>query len=377
MEAGASLAPRIDSYLEGICEKLQITSTQHQLAETRYLAIANWLNAEGSALAIFRPIIFPQGSLRIGTTVRPLKQKEFDLDFVCELAVDWWRFSTPMELLDLLERRIRDHKLYREMCERKNRCIRVFYADDFYMDILPACPDKQVGGTCLLVPDCEARDWKASNPKGYADWFENQARKEIITLKRGIEPIPEQESADEKPPLKLAVQLLKRGRDILFAKKPENAPISIVLTTLAADHYGKESSVNVALMNILGGIAARIKALPPGDRIVVCNPSNDDEDLSERWEHDREAWESFVDFIETFHRQWQALNQQRGIDAIAGVLERLFGEEPIKTVVREAALAVQAKREMGALAVARSSGIIVGSSAPDSTRIRPNTFYGD
>lgn len=377
MDTGVSLVPRINSYLESICEKLQITSTQYELAEARYLAVANWLNAEGSQLAIFRPVIFPQGSLRIGTTVRPLKRKEFDLDFVCELAADSCQFRTPMELLDLLEMRIKEHKLYREMCDRKNRCIRIYYADDFYMDILPACPDKQAGGTCLLVPDCEAHEWKPSNPRGYAAWFEDQARKEIVTLKHGIEPIPDQEDTDEKSSLKLAVQLLKRGRDIFFTQEPENAPVSIVLTTLAADHYGKESSVNVALMNILGGIVARIKALAPGDRIVVCNPSNLDEDLSERWEHNREAWRAFVGFIEVFHRQWVSLNQQRGIDAIAGVLETLFGEEPIKSVVKEAALAMQAKREAGALAVAKSSGVIMGSGVSTSTRIRPNIFYGD
>jgi hypothetical protein len=377
METGASLAPRIDTYLEGICEKLQITPTQYESAEERYLAVANWLNAEGSRLLVFRPVIFPQGSLRIGTTVRPLKRKEFDLDFVCEFDVDWRRFRNPVDLLDLLEGRIRDHKLYREMCERKNRCIRIYYADDFYMDILPACPDKEAGGTCLLVPDCEARDWKASNPKGYAEWFEARARREMVALKRSVEPIPDQESADEKPPFKLAVQLLKRCRDIFFAENPENAPISIVLTTLAASHYSQERSVNVALMNILSGIVAEINALPPGGRIVVCNPSNRDEDLSERWDNNREAWQAFVGFIQTFHRQWQALNQQHGIDAIAGVLEKLFGEEPTKTVIKEAASAMQAQREAGKLSVAKSSGIIVGSSTSDSTRIRPNTFYGE
>ncbi len=377
MEIGVSLAPQIDGYLEGICEKLQISPSKHKLAEERYLAVAGWLNAEGSQLAIYRPSIFPQGSLRIGTTVKLLRRKEFDLDFVCELNADCRQFSNPVSLLDLLERRIRDHKLYREMCERKNRCVRIYYADDFYMDILPACPDKEAGGTCLLVPDREAHGWKASNPKGYAEWFESKARKKKVVIKRGIEPIPDQEDTDEKPILKLAVQLLKRGRDIMFAKDPENAPISIVLTTLAATHYGMESSVNLAIINILRRVTAEIQSLPRGGRIVVCNPSNAGEDLSERWKDNREAWQAFVNFIGVFQQQWQALNQQRGIDAIAGALEKLFGEEPTKTVVKEAALAVQAKRQAGALSVAKSSGIIVDRGAPDSTRIRSNTFYGD
>ncbi len=377
MDNGVSLAPQIDSYLKGICEKLQIRPSQHERAEERYHTVGGWLNAEGSQLAIYQPVIFPQGSLRIGTTVRPLRQNEFDLDFVCELNADWRRFRNPIGLLDLLEQRIRDHKLYGAMCERKNRCIRIYYADDFYMDILPACPDSEAGGTCLLVPDCEARDWKGSNPKGYAEWFESRAQKKAVAFKRGIEPIPNQESADEKPPLKLAVQLLKRARDIMFAKDLENAPISIVLTTMAANHYRLESSVNMAIANVLSGIMTEIKAFSPGGRIVVCNPSNSDEDLSERWENNREAWQAFVSFINTFYQQWQVLNQKRGIDAIADVLEKLFGEEPTKTVVKEAALATQAKRVAGTLSVAKSSGIIVSSGTSEATRIRSNTFYGD
>lgn len=162
----------------------------------------------------------------------------------------------------------------------------------------------------------------------------------------------------------------------MFAKDLENAPISIVLTTMAANHYRLESSVNMAITNVLSGIMADIKALSPGGRIVVCNPSNSDEDLSERWENNREAWQAFVSFINTFHQQWQVLNQKRGIDAIADILEKLFGEEPTKTVVKEAALATQAKRVAGTLSVAKSSGIIVSGGTSDATRIRSNTFYG-
>ncbi|CAN5651536.1 hypothetical protein BH20ACI3_BH20ACI3_28170 [soil metagenome] len=105
------------------------------------------------------------------------------------------------------------------------------------MDILPACPDPEAGGTCILVPDREARSWKASNPKGHAAWFEAQAQVTAHTIKRYVEPVPTQEDADEKPPLKLATQLLKRRRDIMFLDDWDNAPISIVLTTLAAQHY--------------------------------------------------------------------------------------------------------------------------------------------
>jgi hypothetical protein len=48
-------------------------------------------------------------------------------------------------------------------------------------------------------------------------------------------PVPAQEAVHEKEPLQLAVQLLKRWRDLAFAEECL-APISVVLTTFVKDH---------------------------------------------------------------------------------------------------------------------------------------------
>lgn len=159
---------QLDDLLERICVKLQITPTQHELAEERYNAIGSWLEVPGTPLAAAKPIIYSQGSLRIGTTVRPLAHEEYDLDLVCQLQIDLQRVKNPVVLLDAVEQRLKQHDTYKNMLERKNRCIRVKYANEFHLDILPACPDLTSGNGCVMVPDREAKEWKASNPKGYA-----------------------------------------------------------------------------------------------------------------------------------------------------------------------------------------------------------------
>jgi len=73
---------QLDDLLDRIGKKLQISPTQHQLAEERYKSIGRWLEADGSLLAPFNPVIYSQGSLRIGTTVRPRGRQEYDLDLV-------------------------------------------------------------------------------------------------------------------------------------------------------------------------------------------------------------------------------------------------------------------------------------------------------
>jgi len=161
-----SFDTQLDDLLERICVALELSRTQHKTAEGRYGAIGEWLSVPGSSLARFRPEIYPQGSLRIGTTVKPLARLEYDLDLVCELALDWQRIRNPVAVLDGVEQRLREHDTYRRMVERKNRCIRINYANEFHLDVLPACPHPGDGTDRVVVPDRKAQAWTASNPKG-------------------------------------------------------------------------------------------------------------------------------------------------------------------------------------------------------------------
>lgn len=368
-----SFSTQLDDLLARICGKLQITPTQYRMAETRYRAIGEWLAADGSQLAIYKPQIYSQGSLRIGTTVKPLLTQEYDLDLVCEIKASHLLFPNPIELLNLVEARLRQHDTYKVMLERKNRCIRVNYANEFHLDILPACPDLTSGLTCVVVPDRTALCWKHSNPRGYARWFDGVAEDIQVKAIRLAEPLPDQVAAEDMVVLKLTAQLLKRWRDLAFARNLDVAPISIVLTTLAGHFYRRQDSVNEALTSILEGI---VSAIPVTGRLKVCNPSNAKEDLSERWDRHPEAYQAFVKGITDFAMQWRKVNAQRGIPQIFSFLEQLFGESLAKNVIGEQAQFIEAERKAGRLAVTASSGAIVSAGTLNSTPIRHNTFYG-
>jgi Second Messenger Oligonucleotide or Dinucleotide Synthetase domain len=368
-----SFSTQLDDLLARICAKLQISPTQFRLAETRYHTIGDWLAADGSQLAIYKPAIYSQGSLRIGTTVKPLVAQEYDLDLVCEIKTSHLLFPNPVDLLNLVEARLRQHETYKHMLERKNRCIRVNYAKEFHLDILPACPDPASGATCVVVPDRSARCWKHSNPRGYARWFDGVAEEIQVKAIRFAEPLPDQVAAEDMVVLKLTVQLLKRWRDLAFAHNLDVAPISTVLTTLAGNFYRRQDSVNDALTGILEGI---VSSIPAQGRLQVCNPSNPKEDLSERWDRHPEAYHAFVSGITQFAAQWRKLNAQRGIAQIASFLEQLFGESLAKNVIGEQAQFMEAERKAGRLAVAAAAGGIVSAGTPNSTPIRRNTFYG-
>ena len=362
----------LDDILIRICMALQLTPTQYRAAETHYHAVARWLAEPESPLARIPLDIYPQGSLRIGTTVRPWWKDEYDLDLVLQL--DLHSSVEPMALLDVVQQRLTAHDTYAPMVERKNRCIRLNFAKQFHLDILPARPDPRLGGTHVLVPDCAAQSWKASNPKGYAGWFEARGALAIALTetRAAVEPLPVPEEARDKNALQLAVQLLKRWRDLRFLRRPESAPISIVLTTLAATYYAGEPDPFQALRSIVRGINA---AVPTVGRLIVCNPANPFEDLSERWDTEPEAYRAFVDAMRELDGKLRELESSRGLPEYTRQLEGLFGEVVARGAVARHAQDIELARRASALRVTRS-GALTTAPAVATVALRQNHFYG-
>lgn len=367
----ASRTEQLDDLLALTCEELQLPPSWHDSADQHYHAVCDWLEAEGSPLRRLRPLMYPQGSFRIGTTVPPVGRAEYDLDFVCELAADY-RLITPVGLLDLVESRLRQHGTYRTMIERLKRCIRLTYAGKFHMDILPACPEIARVATAVRIPDRKLLAWLPSDPKGFAAWFESRSRLVLITLSRKAEPIPDQETAAEKTPLQRSVQLLKRWRDLCYQRDPDRAPRSIVVTTLAGHAYQGESSTSGALTAVIDGILRVVdgRVDPP----EVRNPANQGELLSEQWLQDPTSFRLFVGNLRRLKQRWEQAQLASG-PAHAAILEELFGEQT-KHAFRRQTERVNEARASGLLRTVTGTGIL-STATHRSVPVKRNTFYGD
>jgi hypothetical protein len=267
------------------------------------------------------------------------------------------------------------------MVTKKNRCVRIEYKDEFWLDILPACRDDYNGGTCIQVPDRDKRHWKPSNPIAYAEWFKNASRRVLVKFSDSrrkltvadatVEPLPALQETEEKTMLQLVVQLLKRWRDVHYAES-EYPPISVVLTTLAADLYAGEQSISAALLRVLDGIVARLDAAhAQARRLHVPNPVHLREDFSERWDSCRGAYLAFNDGIRKFAAFWREICQSQGNPG--RLAKSVFGQVIDDAILREAR-AMQADRSKSLLGIS-STGRIVPASAAVAPMIR-NTNHG-
>ncbi|AEH52418.1 nucleotidyltransferase domain-containing protein [Heyndrickxia coagulans] len=366
----------LDDLLQRIGTKLQIGKTQRKLAEDRYNAVGIWLSKDDDFFNNAKIEIYPQGSLSIGTTVKPLSKQEYDLDLVCQINENW-QGKDPLQLLNSIEKRLRENEIYDKMIERKNRCIRLNYANEFHMDILPAHPLDHSTSTNVKVPDRKAKNWKDSNPKGFSQWFNEQALQyntKLFEIRAGIEPLPSEDNVERKPPLKRAVQLIKRYRDIYFEKDPDSAPISIVLTTLACNFYSEQISVNESISHILNSILLNLPK--NGKRLKVTNPTNQNEDLSERWIGHPELYQKFVEFIRVFNKKWQGLQKKTGISEINEELKFMFGEKVATESLKDQTKLISDMRENEKLAVTHTGSFVAAASNKKPTTIKRNTFYG-
>jgi hypothetical protein len=366
-------ALQLDDLLYEICEELQLSRSRHQQVQERYESLTRVLESDESPFKFYRPLIYPQGSMRLGTTVHPLRGPH-DLDFVLQLSRSHHEIK-PMTLLFTLFNYLKGNGVYGSMVSLKNRCVRIEYANEFYMDILPACLNLEAGANCIKVPDRQLQEWKDSNPIGYAEWFTRKSQVALlkVIMARAV-PVPHPQSVQEKHPLQLVVQLFKRWRDIYYKNRQDVAPISIVLTTLAAKHYKGDDCINTALANIVNCICEEIAGAEAAhQRVWICNPANPREDLSERWSNDHAAYNAFTEGMRNLQRQWNlVLTKSVNINS---ELERLFGEEVRPAVVKQAKR-VQEARASKSLGV-RSSGIITGVGAIGALPMRPNTYHGE
>src|SRR5688572_10468889 len=80
---------QLTNLVESTAAALDIPDHVYEDATVKYEDVADWLTEEGSSLAAHAPDVFPQGSFRLGTVVRPISDEDqYDIDLICVLAID-------------------------------------------------------------------------------------------------------------------------------------------------------------------------------------------------------------------------------------------------------------------------------------------------
>ncbi|PCI10588.1 hypothetical protein COB72_03270 [bacterium] len=318
---------RLDEHLDDVAEVLRLDSTRRRTAETAAGELYEWVQSD-PGLQNLSPHLYPQGSFLIQTTVRPRDEgqdcDEFDLDMVIELREGWT--GTPDLLFELVWSRLRMHPIYGKYAIKKRRCVCIDFPGEFHMDVLPARPDlnrRSKGfATAIEVPDRKLSDWKESDPRAFAEWFEQRCKDRLSErfLKASMTPISE-DYGFGLDALRKSVQLTKRHRDVVF-NGDDDAPRSIVLTTLLADNYYGISSTYLALCDSIDRVIAWAESAHGVP--LVLNPVNEEENFAEAW--DDKSFAIFKEYMADFSAKLKLLDKMHGPVDIGKCLAGLFDE---------------------------------------------------
>lgn len=370
----ASANRELDDIIDFIGVNLQLTETQFKRAKRAYESLGEELLYSESEVAVYDPAVLHQGSMLYDTTVKPIRDVEYDLDLILLLQL---YHHSPLAVYDFVHEQLTNTS-YADRLTPKARCFRLKYAGQFHLDVIPAIPDAELGGTMWLIPDKELRIWRPSNPLGFAKWLEERASVRVfVEAKHYVKPLAAPVPAYKKQPLKLAIQLLKRWRDIAFQGREELAVSSIVLTTLAGHLYGGEEHPTDALTAILDGIYLEACNGP----IRLRNPANYKEWITDRWNDAPEAYEAFIDEVMDFRVRWHKLLDKGQFPRLVDDLKGLFGELPVSQAIKAYGASRREAREQNRLFMdSRTKNVVVkGTSAAvtGATKMKDHTFYGD
>ena len=344
-----------EELLEDLAASLQVPPSRYEAAERSYKSVGEWLHRDASSVRQADPKVYIQGSFRLGAAIRPASDNEdYDVDLVCELSLSKTQLSQA-QLKALLGEELKAYAEAHAMKdpEEGRRCWTQEYADgaQFHMDTLPALPDaahqrlllEQQGfsaewtDTAIAITDKEDKkfrqvteDWPHSNPKGYANWFHSrirevfEARRRALALeaRASVEDIPEYKV---RTPLQSAVQIFKRHRDMMFAERPDEKPISIILTTLAAHAYQQEASISGALYSILDRMDDFIDY--SAGIAWIANPTDLTENFADRWEKYPEREAAFYEWLEQARADFTAAAQALSRDTATAALQPRLGQK--------------------------------------------------
>lgn len=375
--------------LVALTDQLKIPDGKYKDAVEKYENVGKWLQKSDSAI-FADSFVYPQGSVRLGTTVKPYSDDEYDIDLVVHLPYINESISSEV-IKNVIGDRLKENETYRHKLEELKRGWRINYAGDFYLDITPAIPDKNCNNLCPInkhyaehVPDSKLQSWKPSNPRGYAEWFDDidkkmprfttDSRSFLALEARNVEAVPKQD--EFKGVLRRSVQLLKRHRDVFFNETHSSfknwMPISILITTLAARAYNdlvKEQRQYTAIELIKLIIKNMNNYIENIDgNTYVGNPTNLKENFAEKWKDAPLYKITFDMWVETVYQDIEKILSAKGIDNIGKVINNSFGGHYGNKVIESFNKDVEENRNIGAL-----SGIFNLNS--DATVVK-NTFYG-
>jgi hypothetical protein len=376
-----------DALLMDVARRIQLTKTKHEAAETNFRALCQYVDREGSPLEDRVVECYPSGSFATGTAIASRVAKDqHDVDVVMELDVP--ANSPPKDILTLLFLAINGEEgsRYHGKVRQNSRCVTVEYGDGTTVDLMPiariAGPER-AGILFHYKRETGESRHKPVNPWGFAKHFNDhvefdpafhdlfKGRRLLvegkIVEKAETQPMPDHVPVEEKSARVVALQLLKRNKDIVWRapSRTSRKPPSVALAAMALDAGPVRASLLDEVIAIATHIRGRLReTYGPRGTVQVFNPAYSPDEFTDRWPENKAAQDLYDgDLRRLIVDLYKLRNENLSLAEQQEVLKRLFGETAA-TYAIESTLDARL-REMNANRLPLSNtGKVMGVAAP-------------
>lgn len=260
----------------------------------------------------------PQGSWAHRTIIKPIEGNEFDADFmlITEEQNDW----TPRDYINSVYTTLRGHGTYKAKTKKKNRCVRVVYANDCHIDIVPfvvLADGRQV------IANHETDEWEETNPDEFTAWMKRQDDIAQGNLRR-------------------VIRLTKYLRDHHMNFKRTK---SVILTVLLGERVSATNKVfdpsyyadlPTAFVHILEDLNSWMPPTLPH----LPDPSGADNDFNHRW--NQASYDNLRSKVQTIAETTRAALDADSKDESLELWQAIFGDDFKKPTTTNTASAVAA-----------------------------------
>ncbi|WP_149359322.1 SMODS domain-containing nucleotidyltransferase [Lolliginicoccus suaedae] len=286
--------------------------------DDRVNAIVNALQRDPTIGPMYKEHL-PQGSWAHHTIINPVGEfDEFDADFLLHVEenLDW--SDDPGQYLREVRAAFKRTATYKDKVRKKNRCIRIGYANESHVDVVP---NLTLADGRQVIVNYRDNCFEDTNPDGFTQWMHERDELAGGNLRR-------------------VIRLLKYLRDYknTFDCK------SVILTTLVggrvqpfdvADRYADIPTTLVTLLEDLDSYLDLHEMMP-----LLDDPSCPGTSFNHRW--GEEKYSTFKTMIKKYAR-WAC--EARDATTEAGAVaawQKLFGPEFVTPEVTEAKAAIVA-----------------------------------
>ncbi|MCX7522057.1 hypothetical protein OSC27_07170 [Microbacterium sp. STN6] len=317
------LIKHFDTFL---ANKVNLSDGRIKQLDERVTAITNFVQTGEDAFATSFIDILPQGSYAHRAIINPVRANdEFDADLLLEMnEIEEWAAKDYVQELYTV---FRGSSTYRDMVSRHDRCIRIDYANEFHIDLVPYM---ERHGAHYITNRAENR-FELTNPEGYNEWLDAQNRLASGRLVK-------------------VIRLMKYLRDFKDTFSCKSVILSILLGNSVSEAvvWGDESrysDVPTALKNIVSTLDNYLQdnEIMPS----IDDPSEPTENYNHRWDQDEYA--NFRAKIHVYQRWIEEAYDEGDPEESKVKWRRLFGDKfgTYDTAVKkasEAHLSVQGVR---------------------------------